>query len=50
MFLNNKLKFENNITCTNYSKESIIVDNNLISFANYLNKGILVNDFLRKAR
>lgn len=47
-FLNDKLKYENNISCTNYSKETIIVDNNLISFTNDLNKGILVNDFLGK--
>lgn len=45
-FLNHKLKYENNITDSDFSRETIIVDNNIVSFAKDLNKGILVNDFL----
>lgn len=45
-FLNQKLKYENNITSSDFSRETIIIDNNIVSFAKDLNKGILVNDFL----
>lgn len=45
-FLKNKIIFEHNITTSDFSKEVIIVDNNMISFAKNLNNGILVNDFL----
>ena len=45
-FLNRKIIYENNIIDSEFSKEAIIVDNNMLSFAKHLNNGILVNDFI----
>lgn len=45
-FLNRKIMHENNIIGSEFSKEAVIVDNNMLSFAKHLNNGVLVNDFI----